>query len=61
MRYAIGLGAVLLLVGALFVWFRGASRELEVTEDELDASSTSAEVQPADVDVEPADAVVPVR
>ena len=37
MRYAIGLSAVLLVVGALFVWFRGASREEEVVEDELDA------------------------
>ncbi len=37
MRYAIGLSAVLLVVGALFVWFRGASREEEVLEDELDA------------------------
>jgi EmrB/QacA subfamily drug resistance transporter len=45
MRYAIGLGAVLLLVGAVFVWFRGASRELEVTEDELDMSATVADVE----------------
>jgi hypothetical protein len=36
MRYAVGLGAVLLVIGALFVWFRGASREVEVVEDELD-------------------------
>ena len=39
MRYAIGLSAVLLVVGALFGWFRGASREEEVLEDELDASA----------------------
>jgi hypothetical protein len=36
MRYAIGLSALLLLVGAVYVWFRGASREQEVLEDELD-------------------------
>jgi EmrB/QacA subfamily drug resistance transporter len=36
MRYAVGLGAVLLVIGALFVWFRGASREVEAVEDELD-------------------------
>lgn len=36
MRYAVGLGAVLLLAGALLVWLRGAPRELEALEDELD-------------------------
>jgi EmrB/QacA subfamily drug resistance transporter len=43
MRYAVGLGAVLLVVGAVFVWFRGASREQEVTEDELDVSMDTEE------------------
>jgi EmrB/QacA subfamily drug resistance transporter len=42
MRYAIGLAAVLLFTGALFVWFRGASREVEALEDELDESSDPA-------------------
>ena len=37
MRYAVLLGMGLLMVGALFVWFRGASRTEEVREDELDA------------------------
>jgi EmrB/QacA subfamily drug resistance transporter len=36
MRYAIGVAALLLFVGALFVWFRGASKAEEVLEDELD-------------------------
>jgi hypothetical protein len=27
---------VMLLVGALFVWFRGASRQEQVAEDDLD-------------------------
>ena len=36
MRYAVLLGMALLLVGAVFVWFRGASRTEEVVEDELD-------------------------
>jgi hypothetical protein len=36
MRAAVGLGAVLLLLGAAFVWLRGASRQQEVLEDELD-------------------------
>jgi EmrB/QacA subfamily drug resistance transporter len=36
MRYAVLLGAGLLAIGALFVWFRGASRTEELTEDELD-------------------------
>ena len=36
MRYAVLLGMALLLVGAVFVWFRGASRTEEVLEDELD-------------------------
>ncbi len=40
---AVGLGAVLLVVGAVFVWFRGASREQEVTEDELDMSMDTEE------------------
>jgi EmrB/QacA subfamily drug resistance transporter len=39
MRWSIGLGAVLLLAGALLVWFRGASREQEVVEDEIDVSA----------------------
>jgi EmrB/QacA subfamily drug resistance transporter len=38
MRAAVGLGALLLLLGAAFVWLRGASRQQEVLEDELDAS-----------------------
>jgi Na+/melibiose symporter-like transporter len=36
MRYAVLLGMALLLVGAVFVWFRGASRTEEAIEDELD-------------------------
>ena len=36
MRYAVLVGTVLLLAGAVFVWFRGASRAEEVVEDELD-------------------------
>ncbi len=36
MRYAVFVGIGLLLLGALFVWIRGASREEEVTEDALD-------------------------
>ena len=42
MRYAMLLGAGLLLVGAVFVWFRGASRAEEVVEDELDAVEMAA-------------------
>ncbi len=38
MRYAVLSGAVLLLVGALYVWSRGASRNEQVVEDELDVS-----------------------
>ena len=36
MRYAVGVGAVLLVLGAVFVWYRGATRTEEVSEDELD-------------------------
>jgi len=36
MRYAVLLGMALLAIGALFVWFRGASRTEEVLEDDLD-------------------------
>ncbi len=36
-RYAVLVGMGLLMIGALFVWFRGASRTEEVLEDELDA------------------------
>jgi predicted MFS family arabinose efflux permease len=36
MRYAVIVGAALLAIGAAFVWLRGASREEEVLEDELD-------------------------
>ncbi len=36
MRYAVGVGTVLLLLGALFVFVRGASRREEVLEDDLD-------------------------
>ena len=36
MRYAVLLGVGLLLVGALFVWIRGASGAEEVLEDDLD-------------------------
>ncbi|MCU1457843.1 MAG: multidrug transporter, partial [Actinomycetia bacterium] len=36
MRVSIGLGVVLLLAGASFVWVRGASRVEQIREDELD-------------------------
>jgi EmrB/QacA subfamily drug resistance transporter len=36
MRYAVLLGLGLLLIGALFVWFHGASGSEELLEDELD-------------------------
>ena len=36
MRYAVLVGMALLLVGAVFVWFRGPSRTDEMLEDELD-------------------------
>ena len=36
MRYALLLGLGLLVIGALFVWFRGASATNEVLEDDLD-------------------------
>ena len=42
MRYAVLVGMVLLMIGALFVWFRGASRTEEVLEDELDAEPVAA-------------------
>jgi EmrB/QacA subfamily drug resistance transporter len=54
MRYAIGLSAVLLVVGAAFVWFRGASREEEVLEDELDAGDEADPMAELDVEVDPA-------
>ena len=38
MRYAVLVGMGLLVIGALFVWFRGASRTEEVLEDDLDAT-----------------------
>ncbi|HEX4531069.1 MAG TPA: MFS transporter [Acidimicrobiia bacterium] len=37
MRYAVLVGAGLLVIGALFVWFRGASGVEAVVEDDLDA------------------------
>jgi len=42
MRYAVLVGMVLLLIGAVFVWLRGASRTEEVLEDELDAEPVAA-------------------
>ena len=42
MRYAVLVGAGLLVVGALFVWFRGASRVEEVVEDDLDTLEAAA-------------------
>ena len=36
MRYSVLVGAALLAIGAVFVWFHGASRTEEVLEDELD-------------------------
>jgi EmrB/QacA subfamily drug resistance transporter len=36
MRYSVLAGAVLLVLGALFVWLRGASRDKAILEDELD-------------------------
>jgi EmrB/QacA subfamily drug resistance transporter len=48
MRYALLVGVGLLLVGALFVWLRGASRNEEVVEDELDEVLAHVpDVQPA--------------
>ena len=41
MRYAVLVGMGLLVIGALFVWFRGASRTEEVLEDDLDAVGAS--------------------
>ena len=38
MRYALLLGVGLLVTGALFVWFRGASGSEEVLDDELDVA-----------------------
>ena len=42
MRYAVLVGMGLLVIGALFVWFRGASRTEEVVEDDLDALEPAA-------------------
>jgi len=42
MRYAVLVGAGLLLVGALFVWFHGASRVEEIVDDELDDVEVAA-------------------
>jgi hypothetical protein len=42
MRYSVLLGAGLLVIGALFVWFRGASRVEEVVEDDLDREPQAA-------------------
>jgi hypothetical protein len=36
MRYSVLFGMGLLLIGALFVWIRGASRAEAIVEDELD-------------------------
>jgi EmrB/QacA subfamily drug resistance transporter len=36
MRYAVALGAVLLVVGAVYLWLRGPTQEAEATEDVLD-------------------------
>jgi hypothetical protein len=48
MRYAVLLGMALLLVGAVFVWFRGASRTEEAIEDELDeVTNMPASLAPA--------------
>jgi EmrB/QacA subfamily drug resistance transporter len=53
MRYAVLVGMGLLVIGTLFVWFRGASRTEEILEDELDdfpAPLASALSFPADGD-----------
>jgi EmrB/QacA subfamily drug resistance transporter len=42
MRYAVLLGMALLLVGAVFVWVRGASRVEEIEEDDLDVTEPAA-------------------
>ncbi len=42
MRYAVLVGMALLLLGAAFVWVRGASRVEEVVEDDLDAATEPA-------------------
>jgi DHA2 family multidrug resistance protein-like MFS transporter len=42
MRYAVLLGMALLAIGALFVWFRGASRTEQVLEDDLDEFEPAA-------------------
>jgi hypothetical protein len=36
MQFALFVGVALLLVGAAFVWIRGASKSEQVAEDELD-------------------------
>jgi EmrB/QacA subfamily drug resistance transporter len=42
MRYAVLVGVGLLVLGALFVWFHGASRDEELLEDELDELEPAA-------------------
>ncbi|MET0921305.1 MAG: MFS transporter [Acidimicrobiia bacterium] len=52
MRAALLVGVGLLLIGALFVWLRGASHDEEILEDELDAAAdvaSDAIVAPATV------------
>jgi EmrB/QacA subfamily drug resistance transporter len=44
MRYAVLLGMGLLLVGAVFVWIRGASRGEAIAEDELDLDAEVEQV-----------------
>ncbi len=56
MRYALAVGAILLLVGALFLWIRGVRHDEEILEDELDAESLDS----AGLDVAPGPQPEPV-
>lgn len=45
MRYALFVGATLLMIGAAFVWLRGASRTEQVLEDEIDDGHVVLELE----------------
>ena len=51
LRYALMVGLVLLVAGTLFVWLRGASRDEEVLEDDLDLDLELDTAGHADIDV----------
>ena len=42
MRYSVLVGTALLVIGAVFVWFHGASRTEQLVEDDLDATEEPA-------------------